>query len=63
MMIRLRVGQSRSRILIPGRGNIFSVLHDVQTDCGSHPPSIHRVSLGPVSDKAAGAVKLITHPV
>jgi hypothetical protein len=47
----------------PAGATYFSVLHDMQTDCGFHPLSIHRVSLGSVSDKAAGAVKLITHRV
>jgi hypothetical protein len=47
----------------PAGATYFSVLHDVQTDYGSYPASIHRVSLGSVSDKAAGALKLITHRV
>ena len=59
----LGLGVSSRRIVFwfPARATYFYVLHDFQTGFRSHPSSVHWVSLGFVSDKAAVAMKLVTH--
>jgi hypothetical protein len=52
------------RVSIPGRVKIFFLLHLFQTGFGAHPAS-YPMGTGSFfrEDKAAGGVKLTTHPI